>query len=91
MDYNARATQLQALSRLDLKRAAKILKLKGVSLPTFFREDSTVHSRKPQIFYQMLCRSTPEPRIDVFARKRHYGFDAWGDQVENVPTIENWQ
>ena len=29
MDYNARATQLQALSRLDLKRAAKILKLKG--------------------------------------------------------------
>lgn len=67
------------------------LKLKGVSLPTFFREDSTVHSRKPQIFYQMLCRSTPEPRIDVFARKRHHGFDAWGNQVENVPTIENWQ
>ena len=29
MDYNARATKLETLSREDLKRAAKILKLKG--------------------------------------------------------------
>ena len=31
MDYNARATKLEALSRNDLLRAAKILKLKGFS------------------------------------------------------------
>ena len=67
------------------------LKQHGVSLPTYFRENSTIHSRKPQLFYQMLCKSTPEPRIDIFARRKHQGFDAWGDQVENVPTIENWQ
>ena len=29
MDYNSRATKLETLSREDLKRAAKILKLKG--------------------------------------------------------------
>ena len=29
MDYNARATKLETLSREDLKRAAKVLKLKG--------------------------------------------------------------
>ena len=31
MDYNSRATKLETLSREDLKRAAKILKLKGFS------------------------------------------------------------
>ncbi len=29
MDYNARATKLETLSRNDLKRAAKVLKIKG--------------------------------------------------------------
>jgi len=29
MDYNARATKLETLSRTDLKRAAKVLKIKG--------------------------------------------------------------
>ena len=29
MDYNARATKLETLSREDLKRAAKVLKIKG--------------------------------------------------------------
>ena len=29
MDYNARATKLETLSRDELKRADKILKLKG--------------------------------------------------------------
>ena len=56
---------------------------RGRTIPTIFTEVSTVHSRKPQIFYEMLVRGTPEPRIDIFARKKHFGFDAWGDQVDN--------
>ena len=40
------------------------------------------HSIKPALFYRMLEKCTHEPRIDVFARRRHLGFDAWGDQVE---------
>lgn len=39
-----------------------------------------VHSQKPVQFYQLLRRFTPEPRIDVFARRVHVGFDGWGDQ-----------
>jgi len=54
----------------------------GAYLPTLFREAATVHSRKPNIFYTLLRGRTKEPRIDIFARKRHYGFDAYGDQVE---------
>ena len=40
------------------------------------------HSEKPAYFYQLLERVTPAPRIDVFARRRHAGFDAWGNEVE---------
>ena len=47
-------------------------------------EKARENSRKPDKFYQMLAKSTPEPRIDIFARYRHYGFDAWGDQVQGA-------
>ena len=41
------------------------------------------HSSKPSEFYELIRRKSPEPRIDIFARKRHIGFDAYGDQVES--------
>lgn len=40
------------------------------------------HSTKPDEFYELIKEKSPEPRIDIFARKRHDGFDAYGDQVE---------
>jgi len=69
-------------------RGKQNLKQMGLSLPTYFREVSTVHSRKPRSFYHLLVKSTPEPRIDIFARKRYFGFDAWGDQVEKINPLE---
>ena len=71
-------------------RGKQNLKQMGVSLPTYFREVSTVHSRKPRSFYHLLVKSTPEPRIDIFARKCYYGFDTWGDQVEEVQILESF-
>ena len=38
------------------------------------------HSEKPVRFYQLLRAWTPEPRINVFARNAHEGFDGWGDE-----------
>jgi len=69
-------------------RGKQNLKQMGLSLPTYFREVSTVHSRKPRSFYHLLVKSAPEPRIDIFARKCYYGFDAWGDQVEEIKPLE---
>lgn len=62
----------------------------GSYLPTLFKARKTKHSEKPSMFYALLRARTKEPRIDIFARKRHYGFDAWGNQVETqiqVPLI----
>ena len=66
------------------------IKQKNISFPTVFKEASTTHSVKPKLFYELLLKSTPEPRIDIFARKKHYGFDAWGNQVDETPTLESY-
>lgn len=36
------------------------------------------HSRKPDFWYQQVKDVTPEPRVDIFARIKRNGFDAWG-------------
>lgn len=38
------------------------------------------HSIKPHKFYRMLRQFSPKPRIDIFARNAHEGFDGYGDQ-----------
>jgi len=50
----------------------------------------TPHSEKPVQFYQLLRRWTPEPRIDIFARQRHYGFDGWGDEYVGEGPLSEW-
>ena len=47
----------------------------------------TRHSEKPAGMYAALKRRTAAPRIDIFARRRHDGFDAYGDQVVQ---LTNW-
>ena len=63
------------------------LKEKNFSIPTIIKEDSTNHSVKPMTFYNLLLRGTPEPRIDIFSRKKHIGFDSYGDQAEEPLTL----
>jgi len=60
-----------------------ILRTKGHYIPTLITEKLTIHSVKPQIFYNILKERSLQPRIDIFARKKHEGFDAWGDEVSD--------
>lgn len=42
------------------------------------------HSTKPNEFYDKVKKMSPAPRIDVFARALHNGFDAWGDEKKET-------
>jgi len=41
----------------------------------------TEHSAKPDIFYERVIEASPEPRLEMFARKQRDGFEVWGDEV----------
>lgn len=40
------------------------------------------HSRKPDVFYDLVRDVSPGPRIDIFAREPHDGFETWGNEVD---------
>jgi N6-adenosine-specific RNA methylase IME4 len=39
------------------------------------------HSRKPAEFYELVKRVSPEPRLDMFSREPHDGFEQWGNET----------
>ena len=56
---------------------------KGKYIPTIITERKTKHSQKPAIAYEWLNSNTPKPRIELFARQKVDGWDAWGNEVES--------
>ena len=47
-----------------------------------FIEQVTEHSKKPDIAYQIIEALYPNvKRIELFARSKRFGWDAWGDEV----------
>lgn len=46
------------------------------------------HSRKPDEFYNVVKRMSPEPRIDIFNRRCIAGFDSWGDEAPKEKQLE---
>ena len=42
------------------------------------------HSVKPQEMRKMIERVSYEPRIELFARERFEGWDAWGNEIEET-------
>ena len=41
----------------------------------------TVHSAKPDQIYEWAETFAKGPKLEIFARRRHEGWDAWGDEV----------
>jgi N6-adenosine-specific RNA methylase IME4 len=52
-----------------------------------FRAPRHEHSRKPKEFYELLARVTSGPRIDVFSREKHEGFDQYGNEIEKFGEV----
>ena len=47
-----------------------------------FQADVREHSRKPDIFYNIVQQASPEPRIDMFSREKRDGFNQYGNEPE---------
>ena len=39
------------------------------------------HSRKPDEFYELVKKVSPEPRLDMFSREKREGFESYGNEV----------
>lgn len=49
-----------------------------------FTTQRTNHSVKPDAFYDLVERVSPEPRVDLFCRSPRFGWDSWGYGYEGV-------
>jgi N6-adenosine-specific RNA methylase IME4 len=47
-------------------------------------EGKLLHSGKPAYYRRLMELRTRGPRVEFFARERHRGWDAWGDQLPEV-------
>jgi N6-adenosine-specific RNA methylase IME4 len=43
------------------------------------------HSRKPEAFYDLIERCSPNPRLELFARYVRPGWEQWGDELGTLP------
>jgi len=48
-----------------------------------FRERRTIHSKKPEMVYEMIEHMYPDARyLELFARNRRKGWTSWGNEVD---------
>ena len=52
-------------------------------MKTLIETASRGHSVKPQEFYTEIAKHFNGPRLDVFARSPHNGFDGWGNEYDD--------
>lgn len=45
------------------------------------------HSKKPVFFHDLIESVSPGPYLELFARGRQPGWDAWGNEVENTAQL----
>jgi N6-adenosine-specific RNA methylase IME4 len=61
-------------------------------MQTCFTANSTMHSVKPDSFYQDIAKRFQGPRIDLFARQIREGYDGWGNQYGSLsPAVKRTQ
>lgn len=58
------------------------LKLQRMGMKLSFEGDQQGHSIKPDEFYHRVVEASPEPRLELFARKPRPGFQVWGNEAK---------
>ena len=65
-----------------------MLGTKGIARPLNGKRESSVilapreeHSKKPDVFYELIERNSQKPRMELFARSKRIGWSVWGDEA----------
>lgn len=64
----------------------KVINGKRQQGTTLILAPRTVHSRKPDEMRQNIEKVSYPPYIELFARERHGGWDAWGNEINEEDT-----
>jgi len=48
------------------------------------------HSTKPEFFQDLIEQVSDSPRLEMFARRKRFGWDVWGNEVESDINIETY-
>lgn len=54
---------------------------------TGFCEEKSIHSAKPYKMREMIEKVSYAPRIELFAREQHEGWDVWGNEVKGIKFV----
>lgn len=46
------------------------------------------HSRKPDVFHDIIEKVSPGPYVELFARRARPGWAVWGNQAPNPVVLE---
>ncbi len=63
------------------------LPLQQLGLRLDFAAPVREHSRKPDAFYELVCKASPAPRLDMFGREARDDFDVWGNEVNRFAAV----
>jgi N6-adenosine-specific RNA methylase IME4 len=61
----------------------KIIDRKRQQGTTYLYAPRSRHSEKPEEMRQMIEKVSSGNKIELFARKKSFGWDAWGNEIEN--------
>lgn len=53
-----------------------------------FKYKTKIYWEKPEEFFNLIEPIVPGPKIELFARDRRHGWDAWGNEVESDIELE---
>jgi len=56
--------------------------------PTLVLAPRGEHSRKPDVFHEVIEKVSPGPYVELFARRARPGWAVWGNQAPNPVVLE---
>lgn len=70
-------------------RIGKMPKVERIDSTWFEHKRQSKHSKKPEFFQDLIETVSEAPRLEMFARRKRFGWDVWGNEVESDIEIMN--